>query len=218
MDFCPRAFAIDYSDIANNMICKFVQDCGQSFSSDGNGRYVFSGKETRKILKELFSAYLSKELLSIAESINQHYSDKFATRHVYVIQSCDPEDNILSKGIHIDPLAERYSLKENDIKMDFELIGNIWNDLFDKRFKTKQLGRNYGIVFLKHSRLNFEQISNILRQMYDGIILPYGRNVDVLDDLNDSIDFKFDGRMTNEMKVAIGEVKDYVRQKRNMGE
>ena len=217
MDFCPKAFVIDYSDIINNMMVRFIEEHQDLFTryNQDNGQvlYVFSGKLMKTRLSKIFSEYLSDEIDSIHREITDKFSKTFSTRHIYIIYGCSPGNNVLADDCMVFP-EDRFSINEADIKIDFMNLEFVWNELFQRRIKMK----NHGIMFVPNCRLNFQQMSNILTQIYGSIMLPYVRHGNLIEDVSNKVKFHFDGKMTSELKIVIEEVKDYVRERqRNNG-
>lgn len=214
MDFIPRAFAIKYCDILNNMVLDFFQDHGDFFSRTENGTYVFSGKNAKTRLAKIFTGYFSHEMENIASSIRENYKD-IATRHVFILQGSSPENNVLQNEFTGKIVPSRYFLTEADIQMDFVLLEKIWDGIFDSRFRIKQIkGRNNGIMFLRNQNLNADQIGNILKLVYGEVRFPYQRRKDILEDLSETTYYKFDGSKTmhDKLKMIVAETKDYIRQ------
>lgn len=214
MDFIPRAFAIRYCDILNNMVLDFFQDHNDFFSKNENNVYVFSGKNSKTRLTKIFADYFSNEMAKIAVTIQENYKD-IATKHIFIIQGTSPEKNVLQNQFTGQVVPSRYFLIENDISLDFILLEKIWNNIFDSRFKIKQVkGRNNGIFFLRHQNLNEEQIENILKLIYGEVKTFYKKNRDILQDMAETTHYEFDGSkiMHDKLKMIVKETKDYVRQ------
>ena len=220
MDFIPRAFAIRYCDILNNLMVRFFQDHQNFFSRNEDGTYVFSGKNSKTRLTKIFSEYLAQEMDSIAKSIAENFKD-IATKHIFVLQGTSPENNVLMNQSTGKIVHERYFLSEKDIYMDFALLGGIWDKIFDKRFRIRQIqGRNFGMMFLKHQNLNADQLENILKLVYGEVKEPYSVEKHILYDIAETTQYEFDGSTTmhDKLKMIVGEVKDYVRKTTHLKE
>lgn len=202
----PRAISVRYSQIIDNVLWKFIDQNNDSFKKSGN-IYVFSRKLNAKDKKQIYDL-ISEELTQIKNLSDITYPD-LKIKHIFIIQSCDPEHNLLTNKFTNQICKNRYSVSETDIKIDLNLIRKIWDNFFDQQFKKDQTE----FFYIKHQNLNSEHLENILAKVYSRVMkIPYYHK-GILSDVSEEISYTYQHskELHDKLKLVISEVKQFIK-------
>ena len=148
-------------------------DANEDFFAKEDNRYVFSANVSKQRFKKIFCNCISSAFDSITNSANIDKNDI-----IVVIDECYPKNLILNKyqdssNDILDFIQNKpeikWTLVENDIAFDIELMNSITIDFFNRCFLGK-ISMSKAIsnktIFLAHSNLDCYMLFKIVKWAY----------------------------------------------------
>lgn len=153
-NYCPIAFVIDYSDLLNECLIKFIDDYNHDFTMtiiDNHPVYTYSGPKQLTYLTKIFNNYIDNTIDVFRRNIETRYSD-YDKKIIF----------ILSTSVAI-PDQLRYAINEPDIYLDLNLFDKCWTKIFNSRFKKMKVNQCY---YVQHNELTVNYLIKILKLIY----------------------------------------------------
>jgi hypothetical protein len=177
----PKINLLYFKNIIDNALTNFINDASEYFKKE-NDLYILSKKIPRKRLLKIIESHIIEEIKKFVTKFNITEPNYY-----FIIGSCFPCDNILLKyettehkipnNIHklISTHKDiKYFLKERDISIDVEMFNYIFEEIFSKFFKTKNVIHYFGedyktLFFIRHEKLDCYSMYRIIKDLYGRI-------------------------------------------------
>ena len=173
----PKLNLLYYKNLLDLCFYKFFalhEDC---FVKDGDC-YVLAKCPSRTKLQQIFTALLKDVLLAYVKPYSL-----LDANYYFIIGSCMPKSNLLLKfkdGYFPEKLSKaidgklqlKYLLKEHDIKIDIVLFNQVFIDIFDKLFRSRDavckfLGNKYkNVIFVMNKQLDCYAMFKTIKFLY----------------------------------------------------
>ena len=153
---------------------KIFFDANEDFFIKEDGKYIFSANVSEHRFKTIFCNCISSAFNAIADLVDICKNDI-----IVVIDECYPINFILNK--YVNPIDDemlnfiegkpeiKWTLAENDIAFDIELMNSIAIDFFNRCFLEK-ISMSKAIsnktIFLAHSNLDCYMLFKIVKWAY----------------------------------------------------
>lgn len=159
-----------YKHLVDEALADFFEEYGKDFTRAVSGKYVFSGRMSRKTMMAFFETAILDGIKR--RKIQQTFENP---SRLCVIGGCVPADNILLDSQYgklprklIDFIRKnpdvRYILREKDIDIDINVINEIFDDIFIRFFSGKICMAD--VFFIRHSRLDCYLMFKVLKNLY----------------------------------------------------
>jgi hypothetical protein len=177
----PKINLLYFKNIIDNSLTNFINDASEFFIKE-NDLYILSKKIPRKKLIKILESHIITEIkrfISGYDLVNPNY--------YFIIGSCFPCDNIFLKyeskenkiPLKLHKIIEthkdiKYFLKERDISIDIEMFNYIFEEIFSKFFKQKNIKNFFGneyknLFFIKHEKIDCYSMYRIIKDIYGKI-------------------------------------------------
>lgn len=159
-DFVPKAFIVNFADVVNNCLARFIDDFNSKFKKDKSGLYVFNGKLSKAKYLVLFKKYFSFEIRRIFNDINAIwpnvvYKKIFLTFGRLPVGNDDLE-NTPYKG-------RRFEMVEKDVKIDLLTLEYVWETIFDTWLEKEH---DNNIIFLHNAYFRSNELAKVIKLVF----------------------------------------------------